>query len=692
IPLSTAEAVPVFPSRPVMEHGTRKSKVVTHRSQILDEIVNSEETYVKELRVLVGCILRPLAAWREATTVPFEPDDIAKVFGNVEQLLRFNEQFLRDLQAEHRGRKRIGGVFTEAAARFGLYSSYINNYDDAMLRLKELEANPEFRAFVRACELQEPCHGLDVRSFLIQPVQRVPRYKLLLSELLKHTRDTHPDFGNLRTGLEGVARAASLLNENARDHGRRKRVLELQLQFKESFATPSRYLVKEGELKKVCNSGPKRYKFVLFNDMLLYGTETLRGMLLDKTTRKYKAHKRIPLDRMLVLDYDSATGFVVACPGGKSFVAAASTPREKQEWLDAFTECFTAVRAKATEAAEAAAAAISGCEGAGTGAEDGSGGGGGAAVGTMWNSQSGGGDAFGEMSYESATTSMHRFDIFTLAAVPRPSGSAAAGAADDGAADGSGKGANGNGHGGSGGGGGSSDPMRASLAGLRDDSMQRAADFSPPRRSPTSPTGHPAGGCATIDPGHFASNGGGGGGNGGGNGGGVGAGTPPRPLLRRRSSADLASYNCVQVWVSSDGRTEAVEISLQGLPNGTRYGVYVVSSDALEHRSRANASSVGGGSGIGGGGTTVGSAGGGGGGGGGEGSPLHAIHRRNSTERHFGVSQPRGAGAAVEADDSLSPSPTHRRFGTVAATPGGTGGTPGTAGGSRRASTGASGG
>jgi hypothetical protein len=53
--------------------------------------------------------------------------------------------------------------------------------------------------------------------------------------------------------------------------------------------------VKEGPLRKVCNGGPRKYKFVLFNDMLLYGTETLRGMLLDKT-KKYKAHKKIPLE------------------------------------------------------------------------------------------------------------------------------------------------------------------------------------------------------------------------------------------------------------------------------------------------------------------------------------------------------------------------------------------------------------
>jgi hypothetical protein len=33
----------------------------------------------------------------------------------------------------------------------------------------------DFAAFVRACELQEGCKGLNLRAYLIMPVQRIPR-------------------------------------------------------------------------------------------------------------------------------------------------------------------------------------------------------------------------------------------------------------------------------------------------------------------------------------------------------------------------------------------------------------------------------------------------------------------------------------------------------------------------------------
>jgi hypothetical protein len=37
------------------------------------------------------------------------------------------------------------------------------------------------------------CRKLDLKSFLIKPVQRICQYPLLLQELLKHTPDAHKD-------------------------------------------------------------------------------------------------------------------------------------------------------------------------------------------------------------------------------------------------------------------------------------------------------------------------------------------------------------------------------------------------------------------------------------------------------------------------------------------------------------------
>lgn len=46
--------------------------------------------------------------------------------------------------------------------------------------------------------------GMSLDSFLIEPVQRIPRYCMLLNELLKNTDELHPDFENIHTCVTNV--------------------------------------------------------------------------------------------------------------------------------------------------------------------------------------------------------------------------------------------------------------------------------------------------------------------------------------------------------------------------------------------------------------------------------------------------------------------------------------------------------
>jgi hypothetical protein len=39
--------------------------------------------------------------------------------------------------------------------------------------------------------------GMDLQSILIKPIQRLPKYVLLLKDLLKHTEKSHIDYGNI---------------------------------------------------------------------------------------------------------------------------------------------------------------------------------------------------------------------------------------------------------------------------------------------------------------------------------------------------------------------------------------------------------------------------------------------------------------------------------------------------------------
>ncbi len=42
---------------------------------------------------------------------------------------------------------------------------------------------------------------LSINDFLIKPVQRLPKYVILLKDLLKHTPKDHPDYNNITKAL-----------------------------------------------------------------------------------------------------------------------------------------------------------------------------------------------------------------------------------------------------------------------------------------------------------------------------------------------------------------------------------------------------------------------------------------------------------------------------------------------------------
>ncbi|QQP38727.1 RhoGEF4, partial [Caligus rogercresseyi] len=72
------------------------------------------------------------------------------------------------------------------------YSTYANDFASNVKLVERLtEENKEFRRAL----------GLKLNSLLITPIQRIPRYKLLLEDLLKNTSPNHPDRTDLTKAL-----------------------------------------------------------------------------------------------------------------------------------------------------------------------------------------------------------------------------------------------------------------------------------------------------------------------------------------------------------------------------------------------------------------------------------------------------------------------------------------------------------
>ena len=65
----------------------------------------------------------------------------------------------------------------------------------------------------------DPSHAqLNLAAYLLLPVQRLPRYKLLLEALVSATDENHPDYTFLFQASQSLAHLLNYLNESKKDH------------------------------------------------------------------------------------------------------------------------------------------------------------------------------------------------------------------------------------------------------------------------------------------------------------------------------------------------------------------------------------------------------------------------------------------------------------------------------------------
>ncbi|CAI8021237.1 Guanine exchange factor for Rac 30 [Geodia barretti] len=65
-------------------------------------------------------------------------------------------------------------------------------------------------------------HGLTLAAYLITPVQRVPRYILLLKDIIQRTPDDHPDYHNLLTAKAAMGELADYIDAQIRESQTKK--------------------------------------------------------------------------------------------------------------------------------------------------------------------------------------------------------------------------------------------------------------------------------------------------------------------------------------------------------------------------------------------------------------------------------------------------------------------------------------
>lgn len=183
---------------------------MSKRQKIVNEIYTSEQTYISQLSVIVDLFLKPIQA---RSLLP--ADAVAVVFGNIEHILTLNRELLSYVQ-----QKGPVDAFINMGPFLKVYATYADNYNNALEMVQAWERrSQDFYSFKLATEFRSECQSLKLESLLITPIQRIPRYRLLLQDLLRHTKETHPDYARLKDVCSRIDEMAEYINEHLRVQG-----------------------------------------------------------------------------------------------------------------------------------------------------------------------------------------------------------------------------------------------------------------------------------------------------------------------------------------------------------------------------------------------------------------------------------------------------------------------------------------
>nr|XP_057917597.1 dynamin-binding protein isoform X4 [Doryrhamphus excisus] len=192
-------------------------RMLEKRSKVIEELLQTEKDYIKDLQMCVVEIIEPLQR-KQVKNVDFDG-----LFGNISSVIDLSQRLFEKLEESD----SIGKVFLEFKTELeGVYNVYCQNHDDAISLLESYEKDENIQRHVQECleRLRAiyrewgKTNYINLGSFLIKPVQRVMRYPLLLMELLGATPESHHDQPQLTLALQAVKE----INVNINEYKRRK--------------------------------------------------------------------------------------------------------------------------------------------------------------------------------------------------------------------------------------------------------------------------------------------------------------------------------------------------------------------------------------------------------------------------------------------------------------------------------------
>lgn len=218
------------------------------RRHILKELVDTEYTYERDMRVLCDI-------YKQTAVVAISDEDTKIIFGNVDAVQHFAKDFLGFLKqvarpayimdksdkrkdgnrastvqgsgasidgvadmtdAEKDELTKVGHAFEVSMSDMEkVYTEYIRTRHPANKRLQVLQTSPAVKEWLKECSenSSDITNAWSLDALLVKPIQRITKYPLLLTQLVEATPPMHPDYEFIRKALVEVTEVNVRIND-----------------------------------------------------------------------------------------------------------------------------------------------------------------------------------------------------------------------------------------------------------------------------------------------------------------------------------------------------------------------------------------------------------------------------------------------------------------------------------------------
>ncbi|KAJ3035718.1 hypothetical protein HDV00_003479 [Rhizophlyctis rosea] len=276
------------------------------RQNAIYEFEMSERRYMERMKMVVENFYTPIKEFQF-----MRPKDIDQLFANLPQIVKVSDmvvQIFEKARTDHGGYiQNIGELFLAMCPWLKLYATYCHN--QANSRKKLISILDEGSALSRFMSEQQnqPCmEQKRLSDYLLEPMQRICRYPLLLQSILSKTETTHPDYEGTSAALSTACVLASIADQGEKAVVAAEEMILLQklVGKKINVLAPHRELI--ASLDDTSNlhllvgphNKPQSRHLFLFNDMILIATP--RFNTKTGTVARYSEVNQVPLSMVLI--------------------------------------------------------------------------------------------------------------------------------------------------------------------------------------------------------------------------------------------------------------------------------------------------------------------------------------------------------------------------------------------------------